>query len=74
MVTISIDINTFEEALNLQNVSAIRHNALLEGDANRLTTSQTLISMMWKQIHLEAGNAMEKLQANNDDADYQGEG
>ncbi|WED28129.1 hypothetical protein L3V77_07850 [Vibrio sp. DW001] len=75
MVTISIDINTFEEALNLQNVSAIRHNALLEGDASRLTTSQTLISMMWKQIHLEAGNAMEKLQANSDDeSDYQDEG
>ncbi|WED26428.1 hypothetical protein L3V77_15735 [Vibrio sp. DW001] len=71
MVTISIDINTFEEALNLQNVASIRHNALLKGNADSVSTSQALISLMWKQIYVEAGAAMERLQADQEgDPDY----
>lgn len=71
MVTISIDISTFEEALNLQNVAAIKHNTLMEGSAEDKNTSQVLIGLMWKQIHIEAGAVMESLQANQDDCpDY----
>lgn len=71
MVTISIEINTFEEALNLQNVAAIKHNTILEGSTKSQNANQVLIGLMWKQIHLEAGRAMEELQANqNDCPDY----
>jgi len=67
MVTISIDINTFEEALNLQNVASIRHNTLLDGSVNNKSSSQVLIGLMWKQVYLEAGAAMERLQADQED-------
>lgn len=71
MVTIAIEINTFEEALNLQNIAAIKHSTILEGSTTSQNANQMLISLMWKQIYLEAGKAMEELQANQEDCpDY----
>lgn len=71
MVTISIDINTFEEALNLQNIAAIKHNTLMDGSTEDKNSSQVLISLMWKQLYIEAGAAMERLQADQEDCpDY----
>lgn len=66
MVTISIDINTFEEALNLQNVASMKHNTLMEGSTEDKNASQVLIGLMWKQVYLEAGKAMEELQADQE--------
>lgn len=66
MVTLNIDINTFEEALSLQNIASIKHNTILEGSAKNQNANQVLIGLMWKQIYMEAGRAMEELQANQE--------
>lgn len=70
MATITIEVNTFEEVLNLQNIAATRYNQLLEGKANGHSAKQVLICLMWKQIYLDAGQAMKELQADVDDLPF----
>lgn len=66
MASINIEINTFEEALNLQNVAAIKHNKILENPVKGQKANQALIGLMWKQIYIEAGKAMEELQTDEE--------
>lgn len=61
MVTVNIEINTIEEALSLQNVAAIKHNTIMEGSAYSKRSGQVLVGLMWKQVHVAAGKAMEEL-------------
>lgn len=60
MPTIQIDITTFEQALNLQNVAALHHDSVLANPVEGCEEEKTAIMAMWRDIYLKAIEAVDE--------------
>ncbi|PNH95727.1 hypothetical protein [Vibrio diazotrophicus] len=59
MPRIQIDITTIEQALNLQNIAAIKHEKMLHSPVKGSEKESAEIAAMWRDIYHKAGAAVD---------------
>lgn len=62
---ISIQINTLDEALHLQNLATINIGKYKENPIAGQVHLQSSLIRMWRDIYQQAGKVIEQLQAND---------
>lgn len=63
METIHIQISTVDEALHLQNVAAINIGKYQSNPLKGQEHHQSNLIRLWRDVHTQAGRAIEKLQS-----------
>lgn len=59
MPIIQLNISTFEQALNLQNIAAIKHEKFLNNPVRGSENESAEIAAMWRDIYHKAGEAVD---------------
>ncbi len=59
MPRIELDITTVEQALNLQNIAAVKHEKFLNNPVRGCEKESAEIAAMWREIYHKAGAAID---------------
>lgn len=73
MPRIQIEITTIEQALNLQNIAAIKHEKMLHSPVKGSEKESAEIAAMWRDIYHKSGAAIDCFKeqfSTNDTAEY----